>query len=131
MINFKEIQESLIVHFKSLYNAVRGKTGKELDEALISQVESEEQKKLIQEKCQDIDDEHDMIEEMVKSDKMPGEFLEQDIRDAVKEENPNATEEEVNQSLEQARDVMEKDIAVEAKELIEDSSSNDNEQTES
>lgn len=117
MNKFKEFQESFIAHFQSLYKAMKGKSNKELDDALVQQGESEEQKQVIQEVCLDVDMEHDMIEEMAHSTKTPGEFLKQDITDTVKEVNPNATDEDVNQIVEATMDAMEKEIEHEAREL--------------
>ena len=49
MDKFKEFQESFIAHFQSLYKALKGKSNKELDDALVQQGESAEEKKLITE----------------------------------------------------------------------------------
>lgn len=117
MDRFKEFQESFIAHLQALYKAMQGKSNKELDDALVLQGKSDEQKQIIQETCQDVDKEHDMIEEMVNSNKTPGEFLKQDITDTVKEVNPNATDEDVNQIVEATMDVMEKEIEQQAREL--------------
>lgn len=122
MEKFREFQESFISHFKSLYRAMKGKSGKELDEALMQQAKSDEQKMIIQEACQDIDKEHDMIEEMAQSSKTPGEFLKQDIIETVKEVHPGATDEEVNQVVETTMDVMEKEIEHDANELSSETS---------
>lgn len=122
MEKFREFQESFISHFKSLYRAMKGKSGKELDEALMQQAKSDEQKMIIQEACQDIDKEHDMIEEMAQSSKTPGEFLKQDIIETVKEVQPGATDEEVNQVVETTMDVMEKEIEHDANELSSETS---------
>lgn len=117
MDKFKEFQESFIAHFQSLYKALKGKSNKELDDALVRQGKSNEQKQIIQETCQDVDKEHDMIEEMIHSNKTPGEFLEQDIANTVREINPNATDDDVNQVVEATMDAMEKEIEQEAHEL--------------
>ena len=117
MDKFREFQESFISHFKSLYRALKGKSEKELDEALIQQAKSDEQKMIIQETCKDVDREHDMIEEMAHFDKTPGEFLKQDITDTVREINPNATDADVNSVIEATMDAMEKEIEQDACEL--------------
>ena len=117
MNKFKEFQESFIAHFQSLYKAMKGKSNKELDDALVQQGESEGQKQVIQEVCLDVDMEHDMIEEMVRSTKTPGEFLKQDIADTVREITPNATDEDINQVLEATMDAMEIEIEQETREL--------------
>ena len=117
MDKFKEFQESFIAHFQSLYKALKGKSNKDLDDALVRQGKSDEQKQIIQETCQDVDKEHDMIEEMIHSNKTPGEFLEQDIANTVREINPNATDDDVNQVVEATKDAMEKEIEQEAREL--------------
>ena len=122
MNKFKEFQESFITHFQSLHKAMQGKSNKELDDALVQQGESEEQKQVIQEACSDVDMEHDMIEEMVHSTKTPGEFLKQDIADTVREIAPNATDADVNQVVETTMDAMEKEIEQEAHELTKEAS---------
>ena len=117
MDRFKEFQESFMAHLQALYKAMQGKSNKDLDDALVRQGKSDEQKQIIQETCQDVDKEHDMIEEMIHSNKTPGEFLEQDIANTVREINPNATDDDVNQVVEATKDAMEKEIAPEAHEL--------------
>lgn len=120
MEKFKQFQESFISHLQSLYKAMKGRSKKELDEALILQGKSEEQRQIIQETCLDIDKEHDMIEEMANSSRTPGEFLEQDIIDTVREVNPNATDEDVNKMVEETMDAMETEIEQAANELTEE-----------
>ena len=110
MDRFKELQESFMAHLQALYKAMQGKSNKDLDDALVRQGKSDEQKQIIQETCQDVDKEHDMIEEMIHSNKTPGEFLEQDIANTVREINPNATDDDVNQVVEATKDAMEKEI---------------------
>jgi len=122
MDKFRKFQESFISHFKSLYRAMKGKSGKELDEALIQQAKSNEQKMIIQETCQDVDREHDMIEEMTHSAKTPGEFLERDIIETVKIVHPDATDGEVDQVVEAVMDAMEKEIEHDANELSNETS---------
>ena len=117
MDKFKEFQESFMAHFLSLCKAMKGKSNKELDDALVRQGKSDEQKQIIQETSQDVDKEHDMIEEIVNSSKEPGEFLEQDIANTVREINPNATDDDVSQIVEATMDVMEKEIEQQAREL--------------
>ena len=117
MDRFKEFQESFMAHLQALYKAMQGKSNKDLDDALVRQGKSDEQKQIIQETCQDVDKEHDMIEEMIHSNKTPGEFLEQDIADTVREINPNVTDDDVNQVVEATKDAMEKEIEQEAHEL--------------
>lgn len=117
MDRFKEFQESFMAHLQALYKAMQGKSNKDLDDALVRQGKSDEQKQIIQETCQDVDKEHDMIEEMIHSNKTPGEFLEQDIANTVREINPNATDDDVNQVVEATKDAMEKEIEQEAREL--------------
>ena len=122
MNKFKEFQESFIAHFQSLYKAMKGKSNKDLDDVLVLQGKSDEQKLIIKETCQDVDKEHDMIEEMVHSTKTPGEFLKQDIADTVREIAPNATDADVNQVVETTMDAMEKEIEQEAHELTKEAS---------
>ena len=117
MDRFKEFQESFMAHLQALYKAMQGKSNKDLDDALVRQGKSDEQKQIIQETCQDVDKEHDMIEEMIHSNKTPGEFVEQDIANTVREINPNATDDDVNQVVEATKDAMEKEIEQEAHEL--------------
>ena len=117
MDRFKEFQESFMAHLQALFKAMQGKSNKDLDDALVRQGKSDEQKQIIQETCQDVDKEHDMIEEMIHSNKTPGEFLEQDIANTVREINPNATDDDVNQVVEATKDAMEKEIEQEAHEL--------------
>ena len=59
MDRFKEFQESFMAHLQALYKAMQGKSNKDLDDALVRQGKSDEQKQIIQETCQDVDKEHD------------------------------------------------------------------------
>ena len=117
MDKFKLFEDSFFSHLQSLFKTMIGKTNKELDEALILQSSSEEQKTVIHEVCQNVDKEHDMIEEMISSNKTPGEFLKKDIIYTVKEINPCATDGDVNQVVVATMDEMEKEIEHEASEL--------------
>ena len=120
MDKFKEFQESFIVHFQSLYKALKGKSNKELDEALVQQGESDEVKKLIAEQCIEIDLEHDLMEELWTSKEDPGKWLEKKIEQTAKEVDPNATQEEIDMLKEAVADSMEAEIGEQADGLAEE-----------
>lgn len=119
-INIEKLQMSIQKHLQRLWQALNGKEGKELDEALVQQVESEEEKKLITQMCVEIDLEHDLMEELVASKEDPGEWLDKKIEETVKEVKPDATQEDVDKVKESAADSMEKEIGELADELKEE-----------
>lgn len=120
MIKIEELQKSIQKHLHRLWQAFNGKEGKELDEALVQQGESEEEKKIIAEQCAEIDLEHDLMEELVASKKDPGLWLEEKIEETVKEVKPDATQEDMEMVKESVADSMETEIGIEAEGLTEE-----------
>lgn len=114
MIKIEELQKSIQKHLHRLWQAFNGKEGKELDEALVQQGDSEEEKRIIAEQCAEIDLEHDLMEELMASKKDPGQWLEEKIEETVKEVKPDVTQEEVEVVKESVADSMETDIGIEA-----------------
>lgn len=120
MIKIEELQMSIQKYLNKFWQALNGTDKKELDEALIQQGESDEEKKIIAEVCAEIDLEHDLMEELVASKKDPGQWLEEKIEETVKEVKPDATQEEVEMVKESVADSMEADIGIEADGLTEE-----------
>lgn len=120
MIKLEELQKSIQKHLHRLWQAFNGKEGKELDEALVQQGESDEEKKIIAEQCAEIDLEHDLMEELLASKKDPGLWLEEKIEETVKEVKPDATQEDMEMVKESVADSMETEIGIEAEGLTEE-----------
>jgi hypothetical protein len=111
---------SIQKYLQSFWQTLNGKEKSELDEALIQQGESDEEKKIIAEQCAEFDLEHDLMEELVASKKDPGQWLEEKIEETVKEVKPDATQEEVEMIKESVADSMETEIGIEADGLTEE-----------
>ena len=120
MIKIEELQMSIQKYLNKFWQALNGKDKKELDEALIQQGESDDEKKIIAELCAEIDLEHDLMEELVASKKDPGQWLEEKMEETVKEVKPDATQEEVEMVKESVADSMEVEIGIEADGLTEE-----------
>lgn len=120
MIKLEKLQMSIQKHLHRLWEAFNGKDKKELDDLLIQQGESEEEKNIIAEQCAEIDLEHDLMEDLVASKKDPGQWLEEKIEETVKEIKPDATQEEVEMVKESVADAMETEIGFEADGLTEE-----------
>ena len=120
MNKIEELQMSIQKYLNKFWQALNGKDKKELDEALIQQGESDDEKKIIAEVCAEIDLEHDLMEELVASKKDPGQWLEEKIEETVKEVKPDATQEEVEMIKESVADSMETEIGIEADGLTEE-----------
>lgn len=120
MNKIEELQMSILKYLNKFWQALNGTDKKELDEALIQQGESDEEKKIIAEVCAEIDLEHDLMEELVASKKDPGQWLEEKIEETVKEVKPDATQEEVEMIMESVADSMETEIGIEADGLTEE-----------
>lgn len=120
MIKIEELQMSIQKYLNKFWQALNGTDKKELDEALIQQGESDDEKKIIAEVCAEIDLEHDLMEKLVASKKDPGQWLEEKIEETVKEVKPDATQEEVEMVKESVADSMEAEIGIEADGLTEE-----------
>lgn len=120
MNKIEELQMSIQKYLQSFWQTLNGKEKSELDEALIQQGESDEEKKIIAEQCAEIDLEHDLMEELVASKKDPGLWLAEKIEETVKEVKPDATQEEVEMVKESVADSMETEIGIEADGLTEE-----------
>ena len=114
-------EETFFTHLRSLLNLVRGKKDKELDDLLAEQGRSEEEKRVIREVCEEIDLKHEMMTDLMKSDKEPGEWLEKQIEETVTEMFPNATAEDIEEVKEAVLDSMETEIEHDAKMLEKES----------
>lgn len=120
MIKIEELQMSIQKYLNKFWQTLNGTDKKELDEALIQQGESDDEKKIIAEVCAEIDLEHDLMEELVASKKDPGQWLEEKIEETVKEVKPDDTQEEVEMIKESVADSMEAKIGIEADGLTEE-----------
>ena len=110
-----QLEQAFFKHLRSLLDLVRGKSGKELDDLLVEQGRAEEEKRVIREMCEETDLEHEMMTELMNSDADPGEWLEKQIEDNVKESFPDATAEDIEEVKEAVLDSMENEIEEDAK----------------
>lgn len=118
----KELQELIQLYLNDFWNVLKDKKKKELDEALIEQGNSEEEKMLIAEQCAEIDLEHDLMEELQASKEDPGTWMEKKIEETVREINPDATPEDIELVTNSVADSMEREIGEQADELAEEAS---------
>lgn len=119
-IKLEDLQKSVKKYLLDFWQVLQGKDKKDLDEALIQQGESEEEKRIIAEQCEETDLEHDLMEELWASKKDPGEWLEQKIEETAKEVNPNATQDDIDILKDAVADSMEAEIGKNADELAEE-----------
>lgn len=120
MKKFKELQESFFKNLKKMLHLSSGKTDNEIDEILIGQADSEEEKQVIRDICQEVDEEHLLMDNLVNSNKEPGEWFEIFISETTKELYPNATGEDIEMVLKTVEDGMEKEIETDADRLDEE-----------
>jgi len=120
MVKLQDLQVSIKNHLQNFWQLLQGKENQDLDEALIQQGESEEEKSIIAEQCEEIDLEHNLMEELWVSKKDPGKWLEEKIEETAKEVNPNATQEEIDLLKNAVADSMEAEIGENADELADE-----------
>lgn len=120
MIKLEDLQKSIKEHLLDYWQVLQGKDKKDLDEALIGQGESDEEKRIISEQCEEIDLEHDLKEELLASKTDPGKWLGEKIEETAKEINPNASQEEIDMLKDAVADSMEVIIGENADELAEE-----------
>lgn len=114
---FKELQESFMKHLRSLMDFTSGKSEHEVNEILIEQAGSEEEKRVIREICEDIDLEHQLMQDLEQSEMDPGEWLESQIENSVKEMIPDATPDDIETVKDKVAECMEDDLKYEAEEF--------------
>lgn len=117
MVLFKELQESFLKHLRSLLDLTAGKSEEEVNEILIEQADSEEEKRVIREIYEEIDLEHQLTQDLENSEMDPGEWLENQIENGVKELIPDATTEDIETVKEKVAECMEEEIKYEAEEF--------------
>lgn len=120
MVKLQDLQVSIKNHLQNFWQLLQGKENQDLDEALIQQGESEEEKSIIAEQCEEIDLEHNLMEELWVSKKDPGKWLDEKIEETAKEVNPNATQEEIDLLKNAVADSMEAEIGENADELADE-----------
>ena len=94
---FEQLAQSFFKNLRSLLDLAKSKIGKELDDLLAGQGRDEEEKRVIREVCEEIDLEHEMMEDLKRSEKEPGPWFEQQVVDTVTELFPDATAEEIEE----------------------------------
>lgn len=112
-----KLEQSFFKHLRSLLDLARGKNGKELDDLLVEQGRDEEEKRAIREVCEEIDLEHEMIAELMKSEENLGKWMERKIEETVKESFVDATEDEISLVKDAVQDSMENEIEEDAEML--------------
>lgn len=110
MNKFTELQQSFFKHLRNLFDLSSGKDENEVNDMLINQANSEEEKKVIQEICAEVDIEHRLMDELENSGMDSGGWLEREIENTTKELYPNATPEEVEMVKQRVQDGMEEEI---------------------
>lgn len=120
MLKLEELQMSIQKRLQSLWHSLQGKEKKELDDSLVQQGRSDDEKTLIAEQCAEIDMEHDLMEELVATKEDPGKWLEKKIEETAIEINPKATQEEIDVLKNAVADSMESEIGEQADELAEE-----------
>lgn len=106
MNKIKELKQNFFSKLEALFDLTKDKSDDELDELLVKDAKNEEQQQLIRDICEDIDTEHQLIQEMMNSNTEAGEWFEQKIEQEARELEPEATD----QDIEYLKDALEKQI---------------------
>ena len=122
MSKFSELQQSFFKHLCSLFELTLGKDDKDIDNILIQQGRTEDEKKVINDICEEVDLEHRLMNDLKNSGLDSGEWLEREIETVTKEMYPNATPEEIELVKQEVEDGIEKEIESEADSLEEEMS---------
>lgn len=116
MERLKEFQELFFKHLKNLFGLLEDKPGKQkdLDQDLINQGRSEEERDTIRRICEDVDTECALMKEIMTSEKKPAQWMEGTIERELKEAFPDATNEEIEDAISYIDNAFEEEIAHEA-----------------
>ncbi len=117
MSKFSDLQQSFYNHLCALFELTFGKDDKDIDNLLIQQGRTEEEKVVINDICEEVDLEHKLMNDLKNSGLDSGEWLEREIETATKEMYPNATPEEIELVKQEVENGMEKEIESEADSL--------------
>lgn len=120
MNKFSELQQSFFYHLRKLLDLMPGRTEDEVNDLLTKQADSEEEKKVFREICEEVDIEHKLKDELANSSMDSGEWLEREIENTTKELYPDATPEEIEMVKQKVEDGMEDEIGAEAESLEEE-----------
>lgn len=113
----KNLLQSFIKHLRTLLDLTSEKSEDDVNEILIKQANSEEEKRVFREICEDIDLEHRLMQELENSGIDSGEWLERKIESEVKELIPDATAEDIERVKEEVANNMEEEIKQDAEEF--------------
>lgn len=110
MSKFKDFQQSFSRHLSTLLDFFTRNKEDEIDDVLVDIEDNEQVKDVIRKICEEINVEHELMLDMKKSSKTPGDWLESYIESTVTELYPNSTQEDVDRVKTMVVDAMEKEI---------------------
>lgn len=120
MKTFEQLKQLFFKHLRFIFDLVRGKSGKEVDDLLVEQGRDEEEKKVIREICEEVDLEHEMLTDLLQSGENQDQWLDHQIEAIVKESFPDATDDDINQVKEAVLSSLEEEIEFDTKMLEEE-----------
>ncbi len=122
MNKFKEFQQAFVKHLRRLLQLIVGKNDDEYTSVLLDEAKNDEERRVFGEILQENSLEHQLMEELAQSGMDPGEWLEQQVEETVRDVCPDANTED----MERIHDAIEQgfvdDIANEARDLQQDCS---------
>lgn len=110
MSKFKDFQQMFSRHLSTLLDYFTKNKEDEIDDVLVDIEENEKVKDVIRKICEEINVEHELMLDMKKSGKTPGDWLESYIESTVTELYPNSTQQDVEKVKTMVVDAMEKEI---------------------
>lgn len=116
MDKFREFCEQFTSYLHSFLDSLKGKEGNDTNKLLIELGESDVEKTLIQKICTEIDIEHDLMEDAIKSQDI-GRWFEEKMDDSIKAHYPQATSKEINDIKNLVKEGMEAEIDDSARQL--------------
>jgi len=110
----KSLIETIKTFFKKILNSEKPLHGKELNDFLLSQTESDEERETLQEMFEENETYHSKLKEFEKSSKNIDEWYEEEITETVKQFYPEATADD----LDQVKEAVAKQIDDDSKDSI-------------
>ena len=110
MSKFKDFQQMFSRHLSTLLDYFTKNKEDEIDDVLVDIEENEKVKDVIRKICEEINVEHELMLDMKKSGKTPGDWLESYIESTVTELYANSTQQDVEKVKTMVVDAMEKEI---------------------
>lgn len=110
MSKFKDFQLAFSRHLSNLLEIFTKNKEEEIDDVLVDIEDDEQVKDVIRKICEEINVEDELMLDMKKSGKSPGDWLESFIENTVTELYPNSTQQDVDRVKTMVADAMEKEI---------------------